>query len=580
MADQKQDSREDFSQKNLMKQKTELILIKMGLLTEAGLNKGIAAWEKQKRLNKKLEDVLVEEQIISEFDLIRARGVKYNIPLVNLSAQKITLKVLRYVTEDDAKKYGIIPVHETAYILYLAVNDPFQTKLFDEIGRASGRQVSLLLATKADIISAIQKNYVRLNVNNIMTEISGMYSEEEEKQEEVVDFTDTQNNAVIRAVQTILEFAWQRKASDIHIEPEEKEVRVRLRIDGELVEGMVFSKKVFSQLSSRTKVIAGLDIAEKRIPQDGRMTALLLGDKVNMRVSTLPTVHGEKIVIRILGSSGDKDVWRLDELNMHPVNLSLLKSGIHTPNGIVLITGPTGSGKSTTVYAALQEVSTSKVNVITVEDPVEKMLKGLNQVQVEPKAGLTFAAGLRSILRQDPDIIMIGEIRDGETASIAARAAITGHLVISTLHTNDASSAFMRLADMGVEPYMIASSVVCIVAQRLVRKICPYCREAYTPTEEELSYWKGDLPETFYHGRGCSMCNGSGYKGRQAVHEVIYVDSDLRPFIGRKAESEEIKEFLVREKHFMDLGECTQILVSEGVTSIQELQKIRSGMEA
>lgn len=569
----------DFKTGDLSNQKIELILIEMGLLSEKGLERGIAALKNKKYARKKLEDVLVEEKIISEFDLIRARGVKYDIPLVNLSAQKISSKVLRYITEEDAKKYCIIPVHETAYILYLAVNNPFQTMLFDNIGRASGRQVSLLLATKVDILSAIQKNYVQLNVNNIMTEIAAMYSDEETEKEEVIDFTDTQGNAVIRAVQTILEFAWERKASDIHIEPEEKQVRIRLRVDGELVEGMVFSRKVFPQLSSRIKVLAGMDIAEKRIPQDGRLTVLLLGEKVNMRASTLPTVYGEKIVIRILGSSNEKNVWRLEELSMQPHNLALLRKGIHTPNGIVLITGPTGSGKSTTVYASLQEVSTSKVNVITVEDPVEKMIKGLNQVQVEPRAGLTFAAGLRSILRQDPDIIMIGEIRDGETASIAARAAITGHLVISTLHTNDASSSFMRLADMGVEPYMIASSVVCVVAQRLVRKICPHCKAIYTPTEEELTYWKGELPERFYHGQGCSMCNGSGYKGRQGVHEVIYIDSDLKSFINRKAESEEIKTFLQNEKGFLDLGDCTQLLVEQGITTIQELQKIRTSME-
>lgn len=564
---------------DLSKQKIEIILIKMGLLNEPGLERGINALKNHKNPHKKLEEVLVEEHIISEFDLIRARGVKYDIPLVNLAAQKTSPKVLRYISEEDAKKYSIIPVHETSYMLYLAVNNPFQTRLFDGISRASGHQVSLLLATKTDIQSAIQKNYVQLSVNNIMTEIAGMYSEEEEVKEEVIDFTENQGNAVIRAVQTILEFAWQRKASDIHIEPEEKEVRVRLRIDGELIESMVFSKKVFPQLASRLKILGGMDIAEKRAPQDGRLTIMLQGEKVNMRASALPTIYGEKIVIRILGSSNEKNVWKLDELNMHPQNLALLKKGIRSPNGIILITGPTGSGKSTTVYATLQEVSTTSVNVITVEDPVEKMIKGLNQVQVEPKAGLTFATGLRSILRQDPDIIMIGEIRDGETASIAARAAITGHLVISTLHTNDASSTFMRLADMGVEPYMVASSVVCVVAQRLVRKICPFCKEEYKPTKDELSFWRGDFPAHFYHGRGCSMCDGSGYKGRQAVHEVICMDPVLRSFVTRKAESEEIKAFLQSETLFMDLGECTQLLVADGITTVRELQKIRVSME-
>lgn len=556
----------------------EMILVKMGLLNEEGLLKAVEA--KKASPQKTLSTILLERSIISEFDYIRAMGVKYNLPLVNLAAQKISPAILRYISEEDAKKNVIIPVHETEYLLHVATDNPFKQVLFEKLSQLCGKQVSVLLATQNDIEEAIRQNYIQQSVNNIMAQIEEEFGKGEEAEEEIFTFDDDnlQNDSIVKAVGVILEQGYQRKASDIHIEPIENYVTVRLRIDGELIETMSFAKTAFGHLLSRFKVLGGLDIAEKRLPQDGRMNVLLDGEKVNMRISTLPTIFGEKIVIRILGTSNPKDILGIEDLHMG-LNQPKFEKGLNAPNGIVLITGPTGSGKTTTVYAALKMLAKSTINVITVEDPVEKILPNINQVQVNTKSGLTFATGLRSILRQDPDIVMIGEIRDAETAEIGARAAITGHLVIATMHTNDAASAFMRLIDMGVEPYMVASSIVCVVAQRLVKKICKYCKEEYTPEQEELVEWEGELPERLHHGRGCPMCNNTGYLGRMAVYEIVEMDNKVKRFVVQKAESYVIKEYLKEEKGFLDLGLHMQELVKQGITTTQELKKIKTSLD-
>ncbi len=562
-------------------QRVELILIKMGLLDQEGLTKALDL--KRQFPDKKIEHLLVEHQIISEFDLIRAYGVKYNLPLVNLAAQRITPEVLRYLPEAEARQNFVIPVHETEYVLHLATADPVNYYLFEKISQSCGKQVSPLLATKEDIQVAINLSYIQQNVNSILTEIELEYGDLQEaaEPEPVLSISENemQSNAVVRVVSVILEQAHQRKASDIHIEPMENTVHVRLRIDGDLVETMSFSKATFSHLASRFKVLGALDIAEKRLPQDGRMSIMVNGEKINMRISTLPTIYGEKIVIRLLGSSNPKDIMSLEQLQMEPYIYAAFTKAIQSPNGIILLTGPTGSGKSTTVYASLKELAKPNVNLITVEDPVEKILPGVNQVQVNARAGLTFAAGLRSILRQDPDIVMIGEIRDSETVTIAARAAITGHLVVSTMHTNDAPSAYMRMIDMGVEPYMVASSVICVAAQRLMKKICNHCKEAYEPEADEWEIWRGERPEKIFRGRGCTQCNNSGYSGRMAIYEVALTDPKLRELVINKAESEVIKQHLVETQNFKDLGDNAQLLVERGITTLKELQKIRSTMD-
>lgn len=564
---------------NEQKQSLEMILVKMGLLNETGLIK--AAEEKKDNPKKSIGTILLEKNIISEFDYIRAMGVKYNLPLVNLAAQKISPVILRYISEEEAKKNVIIPVHETEYLLHVATDNPFKQVLFEKLSQLCGKQISVLLATKYDIEEAIRQNYIQQSVNNIMAQIEEEFGMAEEEQEAIIDFNNEnlKNDSIVKAVGVILEQGYQRNASDIHIEPVEDRVIIRLRIDGELVETMSFAKTAFGHLLSRFKVLGGLDIAEKRLPQDGRMNVYLEGEKVNMRISTLPTIYGEKIVIRILGTSNPEDILGIEELHMEPYNRELFEHGLGAPNGIVLITGPTGSGKTTTVYAALKMLAKPNINVITVEDPVEKILPNINQVQVNQKSGLTFAAGLRSILRQDPDIVMIGEIRDSETAEIGARAAITGHLVIATMHTNDAASAFMRLIDMGVEPYMVASSIVCVVAQRLVKKICKYCKEEYLPEPEDLGDWEGEPPSKLFKGRGCPMCNNSGYLGRMAVYEIVEIDSKVKKLIVQKADSSYIKKYLKEERGFYDLADNMQMLVEQGITTLKEFRKIKTSVD-
>ena len=556
----------------------EIILIRLGLLSEQDLMK--AAAEKKKNPNKTMGEILREKEIISPFDYVRALGIKHNLPLVNLAAQKIGLKVLNYIPEETARKHGIVPVHETEYRLYIATSDPSDPILHEQIGQASGKQVSLLLATQTDIEAAIDQNYIQRSVNDIMKQIEDQFGEEEDDEEEqVFDLAnDEKSGAIVKAVGLILEQAYQKKASDIHIEPLEELIIVRLRVDGELVETMSFAKTAFSHLLSRMKVLGGLDIAEKRIPQDGRMTVLLLGEKVNMRISTLPVLYGEKIVIRLLGTSNSESIMDLEDLNMEEQSYSKLVKAMEAPNGILLVTGPTGSGKSTTVYSVLKRLAKPTINIITVEDPVEKMIPRINQVQVNQKAGLTFAAGLRSILRQDPDVIMIGEIRDNETAQIGSKAAVTGHLVIATMHTNDAASAFMRMMDMEVEPYIVASAVVGVVAQRLVKTICKYCKEEYTPEAEDLFDWEGETPEKFYRGRGCPMCNGGGYRGRQGVYEVINIDAQLKQMIVRQADDSELGAYL-KQIGFKTLVDSAQELVKQGVTTLQEMKKIKKSGE-
>ena len=559
--------------------KIELILIKLGLLSEQGLMQAVE--EKKKHPEKSIETILQEQEIISQFDYIRALGIKHDLPLVNLAAQKISVKVLSYVSEEMAKKHGIIPVHETEYGLYIATSNPTNYMIHAQIGQVSGKQVSLLLATKRDIIAAIDQNYIQRSVNDVMKQIEEQFGEEEASAEEtkVHDFdTDGKSESVIKAASLIFEQAYQKKASDIHIEPLEDLVLVRMRIDGELVETMSFAKTAFSHLLSRLKVLGGLDIAEKRIPQDGRMSILLLGETVNMRISTLPTLYGEKVVIRLLGTSNSEDIMDIEDLQIEQDSYAKLVRAMEAPNGILLVTGPTGSGKSTTVYSVLKRLAKPTINVITVEDPVEKMIPRINQVQVNQKAGLTFAAGLRSILRQDPDIVMIGEIRDNETAKIGAKAAVTGHLVIATMHTNNAASTFMRMMDMDVEPYIVASAIVGVIAQRLVKKICTYCKEEYTPEKEELFDWVGEVPEKFYRGRGCPMCNNSGYRGRQGVYEVINMDVELKKMIVRQADDSEISAYL-KQIGFKTLGDNVQMLVRDGITTLQEMKKISKSGE-
>ena len=388
--------------------------------------------------------------------------------------------------------------------------------------------------------------------------------------------SDIDNAPVVRLINSIIQHAMRLRASDIHIEPYEKTLRFRFRVDGELQEIMTSSRAAHSAVITRIKIMGKMDIAEKRVPQDGRVEMTIDNEAIDMRISVLPTVYGEKIVIRLLGRNDM--LMSKEKLGFTETNIVLFDKLVHSTNGIILVTGPTGSGKTTTLYAVLRELNQINRNIITVEDPVEYRLEGVNQVQVNQKAGMTFASGLRSILRQDPDIIMIGEIRDTETAQIAVRAAITGHLVLSTMHTNDSASTVSRMVDMGVEPYLVSSSVVGVTAQRLVRRICPNCKTGYTSERKDMELLRIREPMTLYRGAGCSTCNYTGYRGRIAIHEIMLVNSQIRELIDRRASIDHIRN--ISTKHGTSTLRDNAIeLVCNGVTTIDELLKVTYSIE-
>lgn len=552
----------------------EDLLVMLGFVSDQDMK---AAIEEKKKSEKKIQNILIDNGTISEMEWIRCMGVKYRIPLVNLSVQNISPRILRYMSEKNAYEYTAVPIAEGEYSIYVATNNPLRQMDLGNVIQSNGKTLSIVLATKKDIDNTIAKHYLQQSVISAVGLIESEFQDvdeivEDETGEELG--TDTSSQAVVNLVRTLLEQACVQGASDIHIEPLEHEVVVRLRVDGILVETMRFKKAAYAHVSSRVKVLSGMDIAEKRIPQDGRMQAVVQDKRINMRVSSLPIMDGEKIVIRILGSTDPRDMLSISDLNLEDYNQALLDKIMAQPTGVILITGPTGSGKSTTVYAMLKQLFEPTVNIITIEDPIERILQGVNQVQVNQKAGLTFASGLRSMLRQDPDIIMVGEIRDEETASIALQAAITGHLVIATLHTNDASSAFMRLMDMGVEPYIVASTISGVVAQRLVRKICKNCKTEYEPSEVELIGWKGRKDIKFYKGKGCPMCNGTGYKGRVGVYEIITTDEVMQRMIVEKADNNEINRYLVEHHNMKNIVDNAIALVERGETTIEEYRKV------
>ncbi len=426
------------------------------------------------------------------------------------------------------------------------------------------------------ILEEINRLYGQIgSAEEVMQTISGedlsAVATEFESPKDILELTS--DAPIIRLLNALLQQAVKERASDIHIEPYENELDVRMRIDGVLRSVLKPPKLIQDALVSRVKIMAGLDIAEKRLPQDGRIRLLIGGRDIDVRVSVIPTVHGERVVLRLLDRR--HGVIGLTELGMEPAEQSLFEKLLGNQSGIILVTGPTGSGKTTTLYAALNRIHTTEKNIITVEDPVEYQLKGIGQIQVNPKIGLTFATGLRSILRQDPDVIMVGEIRDIETAEIAVQASLTGHLVLSTLHTNDASSAVTRLVDMGVEPFLLSSSLLCVIAQRLVRLICTECRYEYTPDENELSYFNAMQinVERLFRGRGCQRCQYTGYYGRTGIFELLYLDSNIRKLIKKDVSSQEIKEVAVSQG-MKTLLEAGIQKAAEGLTTLEEVLRV------
>lgn len=526
------------------------------------------ALEHQKSNWKRLGDILVELGYLTDGTLVDTIAKQIAVERVNLQNTYIDAESARLIPKEVAKKYTMIPIYQKDGMLYVAMSDPRNMYALDDLRLITQRPIHPLIATGCEIEQAIEIYYSQQISERAIEDLKRDWSVTSGA--DIVDDADIQNAPAVRLANSIITQAATLRASDIHLEPFDESVVVRFRIDGSLVENMTIPQNLYPAVLTRFKVISGINIAEKRVPQDGRIEMSLSGKNYDFRVSTLPTVFGEKIVIRILDRTSF--LFTREMLGFTRENSELVDKIIKRTNGIVLLTGPTGSGKSTTLYSILRELNTPDLNIVTIEDPVEYMLHGINQVQVNVKAGLTFAAGLRSILRQDPDIVMIGEIRDEETAQIAVRASITGHLVLSTLHTNDAPSSVARLIDMGIEPFLVAESLSGIIAQRLVRRLCPVCRKKAPASPPEAEILGLSEPTEIFQPSGCPKCNGTGYSGRIALHEVMHINRPLRDAIQAASNTELIRD-IAKENGMMQLYDSCRLMVLSGMTSISEMVK-------
>jgi len=550
-------------------------LVEKGLLTEENLQKVLAKQKESK--GKMFGDVIVDMGLISDKEFAKVLAERLNVTYVDLDEVNFVPEVVKKIPEAVARKYNLIAISLVGKRLTVATNDPANFYIFEDVRIITGCNVVPVLATKLSIAKYIGKLYSAGSAENIAAEASQAAEDMGD-----IDVTDLdlsadriENAPIVKLANTIIENSHRHEATDIHIEPFENYTRIRVRVNGDLVELMPpVSPLIHGPLVTRYKILSGMNIAEKRVPQDGRMSADVDGTHLDLRVSNLPTVHGEKVVIRIL-ATGNVATRKVTDLGMNDTNYQKFISMLKVPQGVMLVTGPTGSGKTTTLYAALGEMAKPHVNVITVEDPVEKEIEGINQCQINDKAGMTFAAALRSILRQDPDIIMVGEMRDQETSEIAIRAAITGHMVLSTLHTNDAASTVTRLVDMGVAPYMVATSLIGIVAQRLTKVLCPECKKLRMSAEEDnmLLGIDKDKRIPIYDAVGCPNCNNTGYKGRTAIHEILLCTSRMSSLITSGAKADAIAE-LAKEEGTRLLRDNVADLVQEGRTTMEELIRV------
>lgn len=545
------------------------ILVKKGILKQEDID-----YAKEVAVDRGIsfKNALLQENMIDESQYLSAQAEEYGVEFVDLSTYPINQEACKYLSEKMVRKHHLIPIdiNLSNKSLIVAMENPFDILAIDDAKISSGMNIKVTLASKKEIMNAIKNNYTSSeDVEKAIAE----YNESDVSVDVFQEFesADVSNAPVVRLVKSIISDAVKSGTSDIHIEPFEDRVRVRNRIDGDLKEVLTLEKSVSSAMITRIKIIGRMDISEKRIPQDGRVETVVDDRPVDMRISILPTVYGEKAVIRLLDRGGL--VVGKEQLGFTPKNLELFEKIIKAPEGMILLTGPTGSGKTTTLYAVLKELNNIKKNIITLEDPVEYRLDGVNQVQMNAKAGMTFASGLRSVLRQDPDVVMLGEIRDEETAQIAVRAAITGHVVLSTLHTNDTVSTISRLVDMGIESYMVTSAVVGVVAQRLIKKICPKCKEYYIPSMEEMILLGMEKPDYLCRGKGCNFCGGTGYSGRTAIHEILVIDKEVRTMVNRGEEADKIKN-TARAKGMMTLSESAKQLVISGATTVEQMIRV------
>lgn len=545
-------------------------LVDAGIITEAQAQEAL---EIQKTSKALIGSILTQLGYCTEDDIARIMAQKSGYRYVSINEIGVNVAAANLITPEMALRNNVLPLYQEDKTLYVAMKNPNDIITIDNLHLMTGLEICPLVVADMELAAAIE-NFANMN--------SSVENYDDDDQTEAVEETEEltlDDKPAVQLVNQIINNAIKSGASDVHIEALEKNLRVRFRIDGVLQEVMQNPIKIFPSVVSRVKVLGGMDIAEKRVPQDGRATVRYEDKTLDVRIATMPTVYGEKIVMRLL--ERNKGNVSIKDINFSKRQFPRFDKAIHMPYGFVLVTGPTGSGKSTTLYATLAEISTLEKNVITLEDPVERRMAGINQVQMNNRAGMTFAAALRSVLRSDPDIVMVGEIRDGETAKIAVEAALTGHMVLSTLHTNDAAGAVTRLEEMGVEPFLTASSLVGVLAQRLVRKLCPKCKEEYTLTREEMLIILPDFPveeypqEVYkvYKPKGCLTCNNTGYKGREAVFEFLTVTEEMKKLILDRANGAQIKK-LAMEQGMFTLKNEGIYKVMEGKTSIEELLRV------
>lgn len=549
------------------------IFVEQGLLTKEEVLKVLSEQlgNVRKKRGMKFGELLLEEGMITKQQLLGALEKQLGIVSVDLEKVYIEAEIAKMIPEELARKYTLIPVQILNGELFIAMKDPLDYFVLDDIKLILDMPFKPLIGLERDIIYSIDRTFGKKVAQKAVEDFVKQYNLD--KILEVDDSEIDVNGApIVRFVNSIIENAILASASDIHIEPEETDVRIRLRVDGVLHENMRIGKNILSAVISRIKIMGNLNIAEKRAPQDGRKTYKFEDKTVDIRISIVPTIYGEKCVLRILDKSNF--ILSRDKLGMNSIDLVIYEKLIKKPYGIIIVTGPTGSGKTTTLYTMLSELNNVEKNIVTLEDPVEYNLKGINQIQLNTKAGLTFATGLRSVLRQDPDIIMVGEIRDEVTAEIAVKSALTGHLVLSTIHTNDAPTSISRLLDMEIDPFLISSSLLGIIAQRLVRKICPFCKHEYQSTARELKILGSENQNIKLHkGKGCVLCGYSGYKGRIGVFEIMEITREHRELIDIKASADRLRDVSV--KNGMEtLSECCRKLVLNGETTIEEMFRV------
>lgn len=540
------------------------LLVEAGLITEEQLEEAL----REKAPGQKLGDVLLQLGYITEQQLIEVLEFQLGIPHVSLYRYPIDPKLTNLIPKEFAKRHMVMPLKVEGERLLVAMADPMDFFVIDDLRLSTGFHIETAIASKDDILRAINKYY---DMDESVEDFLQMAPAAETTVEE--ERAIEEDSPIVRLVNQILQLAVEQRASDVHIDPQETKVLVRYRIDGILRTDRALPKHMQSMLTARIKILANMDITEHRIPQDGRIKMNIDFHPVDLRVSTLPTIYGEKIVIRILDlGTALNDIHKL---GFNQLNLRRFIELIERPNGIILITGPTGAGKSSTLYAALNHLNSEEVNIITIEDPVEYQIEGVNQIQVNPNIGLTFAQGLRSILRQDPNIIMVGEIRDRETAEVAIRASLTGHLVLSTLHTNDALSTITRLIDMGIEPFLVATSLAGVVSQRLVRRVCRDCQEEQEPTKREIEIFarRGMKIDKLIRGRGCPTCNMTGYKGRIAIHELLVMTDEMRRVILNKEPFSKLRELAIKNRMIFLIDDGL-LKVKQGLTTLEEVLKV------